>query len=284
MFVEHNCADFGMADQKFPGDGVVTGSGTVNGRLVPQHVEIGPAGLDTGGADLCRYRLIAPALLCLLRFGQGFGLGGEWSGAALLAVENAPPGWRGRFGCVPQLGAPVGFIAANGLFLVLGLVLSPDDFRAWGWRVPFVLSIVLVGVGLWVRLKLHETPAFAAALKEAPPPKVPLAEVFRTHGGAVLAGTLGAVACFAVFYVTTAFALGYGTTTLGYARAEFLQLQLGAILFMAVGIIAAGWLSDVWSPARVLMIGCAGVPVVAALMPVMLVSGAPGAVFVWLRA
>jgi hypothetical protein len=127
---------------------------------------------------------IAPALLCLLRFGQGFGLGGEWSGAALLAVENAPPGWRGRFGCVPQLGAPVGFIAANGLFLVLGLVLSPDDFRAWGWRVPFVLSIVLVGVGLWVRLKLHETPAFAAALKEAPPPKVPLAEVqalFQAH-------------------------------------------------------------------------------------------------------
>ncbi len=225
---------------------------------------------------------IAPVLLCLLRFGQGFGLGGEWSGAALLAVENAPPGWRGRFGCVPQLGAPVGFIAANGLFLVLGLVLSAGDFRAWGWRVPFVLSIVLVGVGLWVRLKLHETPAFAAALREAPPPKVPLAEVFSTHGGAVLAGTLGAVACFAVFYVTTAFALGYGTTTLGYARAAFLQLQLGAILFMAAGIMAAGWLSDAWSPARVLMIGCAGVPVVAGLMPVMLVADAPGAVFAWL--
>lgn len=225
---------------------------------------------------------IAPALLCLLRFGQGFGLGGEWSGAALLAVENAPPGWRGRFGCVPQLGAPVGFIAANGLFLVLGVTLSPQDFKSWGWRVPFVLSILLVGVGLWVRLRLTETQAFVAALKEAPPARVPFAEVFATHGGAVVAGTFGTVACFAVFYLSTAFALGYGTTTLGYARAEFLQLQLGAILFMAAGIVAAGWLSDVWSPARVLMMGCIGVPIAAALMPAMLVAHAPAAVFLWL--
>ncbi len=225
---------------------------------------------------------IAPALLCLLRFGQGFGLGGEWSGAALLAVENAPPGWRGRFGCVPQLGAPVGFIAANGLFLILGLTLTPQDFKSWGWRVPFVLSIILVGVGLWVRLRLTETQAFAAALKEAPPARVPFAEVFATHGGAVVAGTFGTVACFAVFYISTAFALGYGTTTLGYARADFLQLQLGAILFMAAGIVAAGWLSDVWSPARVLMIGCIGVPIAAALMPAMLVAHAPAAVFTWL--
>ena len=138
---------------------------------------------------------LAPVLLCLLRFGQGFGLGGEWSGAALLAVENAPDGWRGRYGMMPQLGAPVGFIAANGLFLLLGLTLLADDFRAWGWRVPFVLSIVLVGVGLWVRLTLVETPAFAAAIAEAPPPKVPLAEVFpaarwRGLGGDVRRGRL----------------------------------------------------------------------------------------------
>jgi MFS family permease len=101
---------------------------------------------------------LAPALLCLLRFGQGFGLGGEWGGAALLAVENAPPGWRARFGMFPQLGAPVGFIAANGLFLILGLALTPEQFQAWGWRLPFLGSAALVGVGLWVRLKLTETP------------------------------------------------------------------------------------------------------------------------------
>src|SRR5204862_1134678 len=124
---------------------------------------------------------VAPVLLCTLRFGQGFGLGGEWGGAALLAVENAPPGYRARFGMFPQLGAPVGFIAANGLFLLLGLLLTPAQFQAWGWRVPFLLSVVLVGVGLWVRLKISETPVFTAALKAAPPAKAPIGELLRHH-------------------------------------------------------------------------------------------------------
>lgn len=110
---------------------------------------------------------IAPLLLCILRFGQGFGLGGEWGGAALLAVENAPEGKKARYGMFPQLGAPVGFILSNGLFLILGLILSDADFREWGWRIPFLLSAALVGIGLWVRLKLTETPAFAASLEEA---------------------------------------------------------------------------------------------------------------------
>src|SRR5688572_9835190 len=91
---------------------------------------------------------VAPTLLCLLRFGQGFGLGGEWGGAALLAVENAPKGWEARFGMFPQLGAPVGFLASNGIFLVLGLALTPEQFLSWGWRLPFAASVVLVGVGL----------------------------------------------------------------------------------------------------------------------------------------
>jgi MFS family permease len=224
----------------------------------------------------------APLLLCLLRFGQGFGLGGEWSGAALMAVENAPPTHRGRYGMVPQLGAPVGFVAANGLFLLFGLMLSGEDFKVWGWRIPFVLSIILVGVGLWVRLKLAETPVFAAAIAEAPPPKVPLTEVIHNHGRAVVTGTFGVVACFAVFYISTAFALGYGTTALGYSREAFLKLQLGAILFMAGGILAAGWLSDVWTPRRVLMIGCVGTVIAGALLPVLLVPEFPAAVFIWL--
>jgi MFS family permease len=198
----------------------------------------------------------APFLLCVLRFGQGFGLGGEWGGAALLAVENAPPGWRARFGMFPQLGAPVGFLAANGLFLLLGVLLTPEQFADFGWRIPFLLSIVLVGVGLWVRLKLTETPAFAAALKEAPPPAVPFAELFRRHALATLGGTFAVVACFAIFYITTAFALGYGTTELGYSRETFLGVQLGAIGFMAAGIIAAGYWADATTPRRVLMSGC----------------------------
>ncbi len=199
---------------------------------------------------------LAPVLLCTLRFGQGFGLGGEWGGAALLAVENAPPGWRGRFGMFPQLGAPVGFIAANGLFLILGLVLSDEDFRSWGWRLPFLASALLVGVGLWVRLKLTETPAFAALAERGPPPNVPIAELLRLHWRETLGGTLGVIACFALFYLATAFALGYGTTKLGYARETFLSVQLVAILFLGLGILIAGWLSDRFDPRRVLIAGC----------------------------
>jgi MFS family permease len=199
---------------------------------------------------------VAPFLLCVLRFGQGFGLGGEWGGAALLAVENAPPDWRARYGMFPQLGAPVGFIAANGLFLLLGLGLTPAQFEAWGWRVPFLLSVVLVGVGLWVRLKLTETPAFTAALKEAPPSKAPMAELLRRHPLETIAATFAVVACFAIFYITTAFALGYGVSTLGYTRQTFLGVQLGAIGFMAAGIIWAGWWADKTTPRRVLMAGC----------------------------
>jgi MFS family permease len=200
---------------------------------------------------------LAPALLCLLRFGQGFGLGGEWGGAALLAVENAPPGYRARYGMFPQLGAPIGFVASNGLFMLLGLTLTPAQFERWGWRLPFLASALLVGVGLWVRLRIGETPAFDAALAEAPPAEVPLAELLRAHLRPLIAGTFAVVACYAIFYLTTAFALGYGTTQLGYARETFLGVQLGAILFMAAGIVLAGYWSDRATPRRVLMVGCA---------------------------
>jgi MFS family permease len=200
----------------------------------------------------------APLILCLLRFGQGLGLGGEWGGAALLAVENAPPGWRARFGMFPQLGAPVGFIAANGLFLILATLLTEADFLAWGWRLPFLGSAVLVFLGLWVRLKLTETPEFAAARAEAPPPAVPLATLLSSHLGAAIAGTFACAACFAVYYIATAFALGYGTTALKIDRSIFLSLQLGAILFMAGSIILAGWWADRSSPTRVLAWGCGG--------------------------
>ncbi|NJC35237.1 MFS family permease [Sphingomonas jejuensis] len=216
---------------------------------------------------------VAPLLLCILRFGQGLGLGGEWGGAALLAVEHAPPGWRGRYGMVPQLGAPIGFILANGFFLALAVWLTPEQLADWGWRIPFLASAVLVVLGLWVRLKLGETPAFAKALAEAPPESVPLATVFRTHGAATLAGTFGVVACFALYYLATAFALGYGTTALGYDRVTFLSAQLFAILFMAVGIVAAGWLSDRSSPARVLIGGCVMTVVAGVLLSPMLGSG-----------
>lgn len=222
---------------------------------------------------------VAPLLLCILRFGQGFGLGGEWGGAALLAVENAPPGWRARYGMFPQLGAPVGFLAANGLFLLLGAMLEEDDFLEWGWRLPFLASALLVILGLWVRLKLTETPAFAEALQKSPPPRVPLATLFRRHLRETLSGTFAVIACFAIFYISTAFALGYGTTAGGIARETFLAIQLGAILFLALGILLAGWWSDVASPRTVLIWGCIGTIPVGLIFGPGLGSGSPLAVF-----
>jgi len=200
---------------------------------------------------------LAPVLLCVLRFGQGFGLGGEWGGAALLAVEYAPKGWESRFGAAPQLGAPLGFLAANGLFLLLGLSLSSADFIAWGWRIPFIASSALVLLGLWVRLRIAETPVFQAALAHEPPPAVPLARLLSHHGGAVLAGSAGVVACFATFYLATAFALAQGTGPLGYSRTTFLTVQLAANLFLALGIVLSALWSDRTSPGRVLACGAA---------------------------
>src|SRR5262245_14425115 len=164
----------------------------------------------------------APVLLCVLRFGQGFGLGGEWGGAALLATENAPVGYRGRFGIFPQLGAPIGFFLSNGIFLLLGLFLSQEDFIAWGWRLPFLASAVLVVVGLWVRLKLTETPVFKAAMADHAPVRLPLTEVVRSHPREIFGGTFAVISVFACFYLATAFALGYDTTTLKYPRETFL--------------------------------------------------------------
>ncbi len=225
------------------------------------------------------WNLWAPALLCVLRFCQGLGLGGEWGGAALLAVENAPPGYTARFGMMPQLGAPIGFIGSNGLFLILGLLLTPAQFADWGWRLPFLASLPLIAIGLWVRLKIVETPAFAKALSEAPPARVPVADLLRDFPREVVAGTFAVIACFAVFYLATAFALGYGTSSLGFDRRTFLELQLLAIPFMAIGIVVAGIWSDRTSPRKVLAFGCVGTVMVGGLLAPML--GAGSGLLVW---
>jgi MFS family permease len=225
---------------------------------------------------------VAPLLLCVLRFGQGLGLGGEWGGASLLAVENAPPGWANRYGSYPPLGAPVGFIAANGFFLLLGMALTDEQFREWGWRLPFLASAVLVALGLWVRLKLTETPAFVSATEAAAPPKVPVAELLRDHWRPTLAGMLGVIACFALFYISTVFAIGYGTKTLGYGREEFLSVQLVAILFLALGIVIAGNYSDKWSAEKTLARGFFVTIPVGLTLATLMVPGDLLSVFVWL--
>lgn len=225
---------------------------------------------------------VAPVLLCLLRFGQGLGLGGEWGGASLLAVENAPPGWAYRYGSFPPMGAPVGFIAANGFFLILGMTMSDEAFRDWGWRVPFLASAVLVGLGLWVRLKITETPDFVEAAAKAPPPRVPIGELLRDHLRPTLAGTVATVACFALFYISTVFVIGYATKTLGYDRETFLAVELAAILFMAAGIVVAAIYSDKWGGARVLGLGYIVTVAVGLTMATLLAGTSLPSVFLWL--
>jgi len=151
--------------------------------------------------------------------------------------------------------------------------LTEEQFMAWGWRIPFLGSAVLVGVGLWVRLKLTETPEFAAALEEAPPPSVPLGELFGRHLGATLAATLGVICCFAIFYLSTTFALGQATQIMGLKRETVLIVQLCAILLMAIGIVHAGWWSDRTSPRRVLIVGCLGTVPMGFVFGPLLISG-----------
>ena len=186
----------------------------------------------------------APAMLAFFRFGQGLGLGGEWGGAVLLAIENAPPGKRAWYGMFPQLGAPIGFLFSGGIFLALSRWLSDDQFFAYGWRIPFLASAALVLVGLYVRLTISETPVFRDALSRRERVRVPMLTVFREHPGTVLIGTLVALATFVIFYLMTVFALSWGTTALGYSRQKFLVMQLFAILFFAIFIPAGAILAE----------------------------------------
>jgi MFS family permease len=172
----------------------------------------------------------APVLLALFRFGQGLGLGGEWGGAVLLAIENAPPGKRAWYGMFPQLGAPAGFLCSGGIFLLLSRWLSDQQFFDFGWRIPFLASAVLVLVGLYVRLTITETPVFREALHQREHVRVPMLTLLREHPRTVLVGTLVAMATFLIFYLMTVFALSWGTTALGYSREKFLLMQLFARL------------------------------------------------------
>ncbi|WP_407275707.1 MFS transporter [Halothiobacillus sp. DCM-1] len=188
--------------------------------------------------------LWAPALLALFRFGQGLGLGGEWGGAVLLATENAPPGKRAWYGMFPQLGAPLGFVLSSGTFLILGGLLDEAQFFAWGWRIPFLASAVLVVVGLYVRLQLTETPSFSAAMARQERVRHPFLAVFRHHGRALSIGILVALATYVTFYLMTVFALTYGTNQLRYSRESFLLVQLFAVLFFAAMIPVSSVLAD----------------------------------------
>jgi metabolite-proton symporter len=186
----------------------------------------------------------APLLLACCRFGQGLGLGGEWGGAVLLAIENAPPGKRAWYGMFPQLGAPIGFLLSGGVFLVLSRWLTDAQFFAFGWRIPFLASAALVLVGLYVRLTIAETPVFREALSRREQVKMPIVVVFRDYPRVLLVGTMMSLATFVLFYLMTVFALSWGTTALGYSRDKFLTIQMLGILFFAAAIPIGGILAQ----------------------------------------
>ncbi|PMS19067.1 MFS transporter [Trinickia dabaoshanensis] len=218
---------------------------------------------------------LAPVLLCILRFGQGIGLGGEWGGAALLATENAPAGRRGWFGMFPQLGPSVGFLASNGLFFALALGLSDAQFRSWGWRVPFISSAVLVALGLYVRLKIAETPAFRAAIERAERVRVPLVSLLAHHSRATLAGSFAMVVCYTLFYISTVFTLSYGVSTLHISRQSFLGMLCFAVLFMALATPLAAWASDRFGRRPVLIAGTIAAIASGFAMAPLVGSGSP---------
>ncbi len=220
----------------------------------------------------------APLLLALCRFGQGLGLGGEWGGAVLLAIENAPPGRRAWYGMFPQLGAPLGFFCSGAIFLVLSQWLSNDQFFRYGWRIPFLASALLVVVGLYVRLTITETPVFTEALGRRERVKLPMAVVFRDHPRTLLLGTLSALATFVLFYLMTVFALSWGTTALGYTRQQFLLIQLFGILFFALTIPISAVLADRAGRRRTLLWVTALIAGFGFLLAPLLESGTTGAV------
>ena len=245
----------------------------------------------------------AAVLLLVMRLAQGFALGGEWSGAALVATENAPKGKRAWYGTFPQLGAPIGFIIANMLFFGINVGLADPEhpgiaseaFLSWGWRIPFLFSAVMVIVGLWVRLKLVESSAFEGAKQQGKVTKLPLGEAFKHHWKALIAGTFAMLATYVLFYLMTSFTLTFGTRPgmaaaeeaaakagtpfdaaaytpgLGYSYNDFILMLVFGVVFFGVFTLVSGPLADrfgrrktlIWVSAAIAAFGFLFVPLLA---------------------
>jgi metabolite-proton symporter len=203
--------------------------------------------------------ITAPVLLAVFRFGQGLGLGGEWGGAILLATENAPKNKKAWYGMFPQLGAPIGFLISSGTFLLLSKTLTDQQFFSYGWRIPFIASALLVWVGLYVRLKLTETPDFLKTIEKNETVKIPVINVFVKHTKAVALGTLITITTFLLFYLMTVFTLSWGTSALHYAKGSFLVAQMISMLFFGLSIPLSAVLADRFGRGKMLLAATAGI-------------------------
>lgn len=240
----------------------------------------------------------APLMLVILRLAQGFALGGEWSGAALVATENAPKGKRALYGTFPQLGAPLGFILANGLFLIVAALLPSDDptrpsdaFLDWGWRIPFLFSAIMVIVGLWVRMTLVESAAFTKAVDKGKVVKLPLGEVCRKYWRELILGTFYMFATYVLFYLMTTFSLSYGRAPvepgegqlagLGYSYNTFVLMLIAGVVFFGIFTLLSGPWADRFGRRKTLMVVSTGI-IVFGLSWVPLLSGGFPGVMLWL--
>lgn len=231
---------------------LVMGVATVAIGFIPGYQSIG-----VGGA----------LLLCLCRFVQGIGLGGEWSGAVLVATENAPADKRALYGAFPEVGAPIGFFICNGLFYVLEKMLTPAQMMSFGWRVPFWASSVLVVIGLYVRHRLQETPLFKLAQERDNTTRSPLKVVFKENWREILKGTFLMGATYAMFFTLTTWSLSFATTALGFSHSEFLLLLMAAIVEFALLIMTTSVLADKVGRKKVLMTASVALVVFSLVFP-----------------
>lgn len=239
------------------------GGATVAIGLLPTYAQVG---------------ILAPILLIVCRIIQGLAIGGEWGGALLLAYEFAPKNRRGLFGSVPQTGITIGMLLATIAFALVSQ-LPQDAFESWGWRLPFIASIVLIIVGLWIRGGLGETPAFNEQKSSGNVAKLPIAETLRYHWRAVLIAIGAKIVETAPFYIFATFVVSYATGTLDFERSTVLNAVSAGALASTILIPVMGWLSDKWGRVQVYMAGAAAIGIFAAPFFLLLGTGQDWAVF-----
>ncbi|WP_295671559.1 MFS transporter [uncultured Haemophilus sp.] len=257
---------------------VLMGGSTVIIGLLPTYSQIG---------------IWAPILLCICRVGQGIGLGGEWGGAALVATENAPEGKRAWYGTFPQLGAPIGLFVANATFFLVSYFWGQQSLVEWAWRIPFISSLALVLVGLYVRLTLHESHVFIEAEEKGKKLKAPVSVVFTKHFKPMVIGTFIMVATYSLFYIMTAFAQAYSRTPstlseagypmgLGIPANTFTGLLLISAIVFAIFISISGLYADKIGRRKWLIWTTVSILIFALCMPLFLGNGTPTSVFAFL--
>lgn len=219
---------------------LIMGIGTVSIGLLPTFEQVG---------------LLAPTLLVICRLAQGFAIGGEWGGAVLMAVEHAPKGKRAFYGSFPQMGNPLALVLATGIYIVLDTVLTDEQFLEWGWRVPFLLSVVMIVTGMWVRLNLMESPAFAAVKQKNTRSRVPIGEVLVKHWRSIVVGICVTAAPNVPYYIGNVYVLNYADSILNIDRQIVLMAVMVASIVAVICMPISAILADRYGRVRILVIG-----------------------------